>query len=51
MEPDHEVLLAIFEKLLHMLAGLITYSRKELPTAVDRFYTAFKLDPSACDAV
>ncbi len=36
---------------VYMLAGLIAYSRKELPTAVDRFDTAFKLDPSACDAV
>ena len=34
-----------------MLAGLIAYARKELPTAVDRFDTAFKLNPSACDAV
>ncbi len=34
-----------------MLAGLIAYARKELPTAVDRFDTAFKVDPSACDAV
>ncbi|HJU42053.1 MAG TPA: hypothetical protein VJ691_04530 [Vicinamibacterales bacterium] len=33
------------------LAGLIAYARKELPTAVDRFDTAFKVDPSACDAV
>ena len=36
---------------VYMLAGLIAYSRKELPTAVDRFDTAFKLDPRACDAV
>ena len=36
---------------VYMLAGLIAYARKELPTAVDRFDTAFKIDPSACDAV
>ena len=36
---------------VYLLAGLIAYARKELPTAVDRFDTAFKLDPSACDAV
>jgi tetratricopeptide (TPR) repeat protein len=36
---------------VYMLAGLIAYARKELPTAVDRFDTAFKADPSACDAV
>jgi hypothetical protein len=34
-----------------MLAGLIAYARKDLPIAVDRFDTAFKVDPSACDAV
>jgi tetratricopeptide (TPR) repeat protein len=33
-----------------MLAGLIAYARKELPTAVDRFDRAFQVDPSACDA-
>jgi tetratricopeptide (TPR) repeat protein len=33
------------------LAGLIAYARKDLPTAVDRFDTAFKIDPTACDAV
>ena len=36
---------------VYMLAGLIAYSRKDLPTAVNRFDTAFKADPSACDAV
>ena len=36
---------------VYLLAGLIAYSRKELPTAVDRFDTAFKMDPRACDAV
>jgi tetratricopeptide (TPR) repeat protein len=36
---------------VYMLAGLIAYARKQLPTAVDRFDTAFKVDPSACDAV
>ena len=35
---------------VYMLAGLIAYARKDLPIAVDRFDTAFKLDPSACDA-
>lgn len=34
-----------------IMAGLIAYARKDLPTAVDRFDTAFKVDPSACDAV
>jgi tetratricopeptide (TPR) repeat protein len=34
-----------------MLAGLIAYARKDLPTAVDRFDTAFKVNPAACDAV
>ena len=34
-----------------MLAGLIAYSRKDLPIAVNRFDTAFKVNPSACDAV
>ena len=36
---------------VYMLAGLIAYARKELPVAVNRFDTAFKVDPSACDAV
>ena len=36
---------------VYMLAGLIAYARKELPTAVDRFDTAFAADSSACDAV
>ena len=36
---------------VYMLAGLIAYARKALPTAVDRFDTAFAADPSACDAV
>jgi len=36
---------------VYMLAGLIAYSRKDLPTAVQRFDTAFKMDSSACDAV
>jgi tetratricopeptide (TPR) repeat protein len=36
---------------VYMLAGLIAYARKELPTAVDRFDTAFAADPNACDAV
>jgi tetratricopeptide (TPR) repeat protein len=34
-----------------MLAGLIAYARKDLPTAVDRFDRAFSVNPSACDAV
>lgn len=33
-----------------MLAGLIAYSRKDLPVAVDRFDLAFKMDSTACDA-
>ena len=33
-----------------MLAGLIAYSRKTLPIAVERFDMAFTIDPSACDA-
>jgi len=36
---------------VHMLAGLIAYARKELPTAVERFDRAFAVDASACDAV
>jgi tetratricopeptide (TPR) repeat protein len=36
---------------VYMLAGLIAYARKDLPIAVNRFDTAFKVDPSACDAV
>lgn len=35
---------------VYMLAGLIAYSRKEVPTAIQRFDTAFKIDNSACDA-
>jgi len=35
---------------VYMLAGLIAYSRKTLPIAVERFDMAFKIDPSACDA-
>jgi tetratricopeptide (TPR) repeat protein len=34
-----------------MLAGLIAYARRDLATAVDRFDTAFKVNPTACDAV
>lgn len=36
---------------VYMLAGLIAYARQELSTAVNRFDTAFKVNPSACDAV
>lgn len=36
---------------VYLLSGLIAYARKQLPTAVERFDTAFKLDASACDAV
>lgn len=36
---------------VYMLAGLIAYARKDLPIAVQRFDTAFKVDTSACDAV
>jgi tetratricopeptide (TPR) repeat protein len=34
-----------------MLAGLISYARKDLPPAVQHFDTAFKMDSTACDAV
>lgn len=36
---------------VYMLAGLIAYARKDLPIAVQRFDTAFKMDSTACDAV
>jgi tetratricopeptide (TPR) repeat protein len=36
---------------VYMLAGLIAYDRKELPTAVLRFDRAFELDVTNCDAV
>jgi tetratricopeptide (TPR) repeat protein len=36
---------------VYMLAGLIAYARQDLAIAVNRFDTAFKVDPSACDAV
>ena len=35
---------------VYMLAGLIGYARKDLPTAVQRFDRAYEIDPSACDA-
>ncbi len=35
---------------VYMLAGLIAYARKELPTAVQRFDRAYEIDRSACDA-
>ena len=35
---------------VYMLAGLIAYARTDLPTAVNRFDQAFKMDSSACDA-
>ncbi len=35
---------------VYMLAGLIAYERKELPTAVQRFDRAYEIDSSACDA-
>lgn len=35
----------------YMLAGLIAYERKELPTAVQRFDRAYEIDSSACDAL
>jgi tetratricopeptide (TPR) repeat protein len=34
-----------------MLAGLIAYDRKELPTAILRFDRSFELDVTNCDAV
>ena len=36
---------------VYLMSGLIAYARKQLPTAVERFDTAFKLDPGSCDAV
>jgi len=36
---------------VYMLAGLIAYARKDLPIAVNRFDTAFKVNPGECDAV
>jgi tetratricopeptide (TPR) repeat protein len=36
---------------VYMLAGMIAYARTTLPIAIDRFDTAFKVNPSACDAV
>jgi len=35
---------------VYMLAGLIAYARKDLPTAVQRFDRAYELDSSQCDA-
>jgi tetratricopeptide (TPR) repeat protein len=35
---------------VYLLAGLIGYARKDLPTAVQRFDRAYEIDPSACDA-
>lgn len=34
-----------------MLAGLIAYARKDLPSAIVHFDNTFKADPTACDAV
>lgn len=36
---------------VYMLAGLIAYDRKDLPTAILRFDRAFELDVTNCDAV
>lgn len=36
---------------VYLLAGLIAYERKELPTAVQRFDRAYEIDSSACDAL
>ena len=36
---------------VYMLAGLIAYERKELPTAIQRFDRAYEIDSSACDAL
>jgi tetratricopeptide (TPR) repeat protein len=36
---------------VYMLAGLIAYSRTQLPTAIQRFDTSFLLDSTNCDAV
>ena len=35
----------------YTLAGLIAYSRQQLPTAIERFDRAFAIDGSNCDAV
>jgi tetratricopeptide (TPR) repeat protein len=35
---------------VYMLAGLIAYARKDLPTAVARFDRAYELDSRSCDA-
>lgn len=36
---------------VYMLAGLIAYERKDLPTAILRFDRSFELDVTNCDAV
>lgn len=36
---------------VYMLAGLIAYDRKDLPTAIARFDRSFDLDGTNCDAV
>jgi tetratricopeptide (TPR) repeat protein len=36
---------------VYMLAGLIAYERKQLPTAIQRFDRAYEIDSSACDAL
>ena len=36
---------------VYMLAGLIAYDRKDLPTAILRFDRSFELDVTNCDAV
>jgi tetratricopeptide (TPR) repeat protein len=36
---------------VYTLAGLIAYSRQQLPTAIERFDRAFEMDGSNCDAV
>jgi tetratricopeptide (TPR) repeat protein len=36
---------------VYMLAGLIAYDRKDLPTAIARFDRSFELDVTNCDAV
>ena len=55
MEPAWEdverAIKGLSNSRVFMLAGLIAYARKDLPTAVDRFDRAFQVDPSACDAV
>jgi tetratricopeptide (TPR) repeat protein len=55
LEPawaDAEVAIKMLQTTnVYMLAGLIAYDRKDLPTAVQRFDRSFELDVTNCDAV